>query len=242
MTKNSNQGGPACRLACSKTKEKEIQSVLKKYDTSAVRKFVTLQYCDHRNFHMQKISYTSIRELCLLKSFVLRGRCRIHWYTWMASGCYQFSYFQLKVQIIIPKNIGNRKRDCAWGCARGINTTWENLQIKKHNQFGEWNERLLDLCFLICRFSQVVFIPRAQPHAQSPFLFPIVFGINLIHYFDFSTRRRTVQPETRSIFFFFFFLLFRSPVTRHQTVRRMRTVSKSFWQRKVWTQLGETNV
>ena len=113
MTKNSNQGCPACRLACSKTKEKEIQSVLKKYDVSTVRKFVTLQYCDHRNFRMRKISYTSIRELCPLKSFVLRGRCRIHWYTWMASGCYQFSYFQLKVQIIIPKNIGNRKRDCA---------------------------------------------------------------------------------------------------------------------------------
>ena len=35
-----------------------------------------------------------------------------------------------------------------------------------------------DLCFSICRFSQVVFIPQAQPHAQSLFLFPIVFGIN----------------------------------------------------------------
>ena len=31
------------------------------------------------------------------------------------------------------------------------------------------------LCFAICRFSQVVFILRAQPHAQSLFLFPIVF-------------------------------------------------------------------
>ena len=29
----------------------------------------------------------------------------------------------------------------------------------------------------------VVFIPRAQPHAQSLFLFPIVFGINLIQFF-----------------------------------------------------------
>ena len=29
-----------------------------------------------------------------------------------------------------------------------------------------------------------MFIPRAQPHAQSLFLFPIVFGINLIHFFD----------------------------------------------------------
>ena len=30
----------------------------------------------------------------------------------------------------------------------------------------------------------MVFIPQAQPHAQSLFLFPIVFGINLIHFFD----------------------------------------------------------
>ena len=33
---------------------------------------------------------------------------------------------------LIPKTIGNRKRDCAWGCARGIDTTWENMQIEKH--------------------------------------------------------------------------------------------------------------
>ena len=33
---------------------------------------------------------------------------------------------------LIPKTIGKWKRDCAWGCARGIDTTWENLQIEKH--------------------------------------------------------------------------------------------------------------
>ena len=31
----------------------------------------------------------------------------------------------------------------------------------------------------------MVFFPQAQPHAQSLFLFPIAFGINLIHFFDF---------------------------------------------------------
>ena len=51
----------------------------------------------------------------------------------------------------------------------------------------------------------MVFIPRAQPYAQSLFLFPIVFGINLIH---FSMRRRTVQPEIQS-----FVSVLRSPVT-----------------------------
>ena len=45
--------------------------------------------------------------------------------------------------------------------------------------------------FLICAFRSADFlrwsrfIPQAQPHAQSLFLFPIVFGINLIHFFDF---------------------------------------------------------
>ena len=58
----------------------------------------------------------------------------------------------------------------------GINTNWENLQIcRSANQEGvsfrspNW--------FVL--FDQVVFIPQAQPHAQSLFLFPIVFGINL---------------------------------------------------------------
>ena len=39
---------------------------------------------------------------------------------------------------LIPKTIGNRKRDCAWGCAWGINTTWENLQIEKHKSGKRW--------------------------------------------------------------------------------------------------------
>ena len=33
---------------------------------------------------------------------------------------------------LYQQTIGNRKRDCAWVCAWGINTTWENLQIEKH--------------------------------------------------------------------------------------------------------------
>ena len=51
-------------------------------------------------------------------------------------------------------------------------------------QEGVRSAHQTDLCFSICRFSEVVFILRAQPHAQSLFLFPIVFGINLIHIFN----------------------------------------------------------
>ena len=74
---------------------------------------------------------------------------------------------------LIPKTIGNRKRDCAWGCARRINTTWKNLHIEKHKsavQKGVRSAHRADLCFSICRFFQVVFILRAQPHAKSLFL------------------------------------------------------------------------
>ena len=49
---------------------------------------------------------------------------------------------------------------------------------KSTNQEGIRSAHQTDLCFSICRFSQVVFIPRAQPHALSFFLFSIVFGIN----------------------------------------------------------------
>ena len=68
----------------------------------------------------------------------------------------------------------------------GINTTWENLQIEKYKSV-RWAERTPSwfVLFDLQIFSGgVKIIPRAQPHAQSLFLFPIVFGINLIHFFD----------------------------------------------------------
>ena len=70
------------------------------------------------------------------------------------------------------------KRDCAWGCARGINTTWENLQIEKHKSGGVRFAHRTDLCFSIWRFSQMVFIPERNLTHNLFFLFPIVFGIN----------------------------------------------------------------
>ena len=47
------------------------------------------------------------------------------------SGCTGLLLIEKWIELI-PKTIGNRKRDCAWGCARGINTTWESLRIEKH--------------------------------------------------------------------------------------------------------------
>ena len=66
------------------------------------------------------------------------------------------------------------------------------------NQEGVRSAHRTDLCFSICRFSEVVFIIRVQPHAQSLFLFPIVFGINLILFFD----EKKVGAAGNSIVFF----------------------------------------
>ena len=84
-----------------------------------------------------------------------------------------------KMNQINTKNYWNRKRDCAWGCARGINTTRENQQIAKHKS-GRRSFCSPDW-FVLCDlqiFSSGVYPPSRQPHAQSLFLFPIVFGIN----------------------------------------------------------------
>ena len=63
---------------------------------------------------------------------------------------------------LIPKTIGNRKKDCAWGCAWGINTTWENLQIEKHKsvRWAEWTHSWFVL-FDLQIFSGGVYSPSA---------------------------------------------------------------------------------
>ena len=131
-------------------------------------------------------------------------------------------------KLLIPKTIGNRKRDCAWGCARGINTTWEICRSKSTNQDGIRSAHRTDLCFSICRFSQVVFIPWAQPHAQSHFQFPIVFGINLIHFFD---EKKDGAAGIRS-----FVSVLRSPVTlfdrSDEECELFRRVQRIYVQRK----------
>ena len=89
------------------------------------------------------------------------------------------AFFSSKKLIkLIPKTIGHRKRDCAWGCARRINTTSENLQIEKHKSV-RWVERTPSwfVLFDLQIFWGGIYPPRER-HAQSLFLFPIVFGIN----------------------------------------------------------------
>ena len=78
-------------------------------------------------------------------------------------GCFHWSKWGLT-----PKTIGNRKRDCAWGCAWGINTTWENLQIEKHKSV-RWAERTPSwfVLFDLQIFSGGVYSPSATSRTIS---------------------------------------------------------------------------
>ena len=101
------------------------------------------------------------RNICTRKNFVClcsgvfvqQGQCHMRNYVY---------YYQKLLEI--EKEV---VREVALG---GLTPPEKICRSQSTNQSGEC---LSDLCFVICRFSQGVFIPRAQPHAQSFFLFPI---------------------------------------------------------------------
>ena len=128
-------------------------------------------------------------------------------------------YWIILLKYIIPKTIGNRKRDCAWGCARGIDTTRENPQIEKH-QSVRWPQRTPSwfVLFDLQIFSGGVYPPSATSRTIS-FSGPIIFGINLIHFFD----------EKKDVFIVCF-----GPchaIWQKQTLRRTMRRSTSQWRR-----------
>ena len=89
---------------------------------------------------------------------------------------------QLENEIIL-KTIGNRKGDCAWSCSRWQTQPEKICKSQRTNQchslrtlywFVRCDLQIFSGC--VCHLEQL--------HAQSPFLFPIVFSINLIPFFD----------------------------------------------------------
>ena len=91
-------------------------------------------------------------------------------------------FFFLK-RLLILKTIGNRKGDCAWSCSR-----WQTQpeKICKSQRTNQCHSLRTLYWFVLCNlqiFSGCV-CHLEQLHAQSPFLFPIVFSINLIPFFD----------------------------------------------------------
>ena len=82
---------------------------------------------------------------------------------------------------LILKTIGNRKGDCAWSCSRWQTQPEKICKLQSTNQYNvrsEWH------WFVRCDlqiFSGCV-CHLEQLHAQSPFLFPIVFSIILMYH------------------------------------------------------------
>ena len=56
---------------------------------------------------------------------------------------------------LIPKTIGNRKRDCAWGGSRWSTLPEKIYRSQSTNLEGVRSVYRTDLCFAICRFCQV---------------------------------------------------------------------------------------
>ena len=80
---------------------------------------------------------------------------------------------------VIPKTIGNRKRDCAWRCSRWQTQPEKICKLQSTNQYNvrsEWH------WFVRCDLQ--IFsgcdCHLEQRHAQSLFLFLIVFSINIL--------------------------------------------------------------
>ena len=109
------------------------------------------------------------------------------------------SFFSSKKWIkLIPKTTGNRKRLCVRlrsGDKHYLRKSADRKAPIRKAFVRSAHLTSTDLCFSICGFSQVVFIPRAQPHAQSLFLFPIVFGINCYMAFFSSCFRRSLHAS-----------------------------------------------
>ena len=98
---------------------------------------------------------------------------------------------------LIPKTIGNKKIDCTWGCVWRINTTWKNLQIEKHkiSPASGTNAFLIKFCaFRSADFLRWCLSSKRTLRHNLFLLFPIVFGINLIHFQIWTGVLRQYSP------------------------------------------------
>ena len=73
------------------------------------------------------------------------------------------------------------------------NTTWENLQIATHKSVS-FTPHIVLICALNLQIFSGCVCHLEQLHAQSHFLFPIVFGINLIPFFDICSVLALLSP------------------------------------------------
>ena len=130
--------------------------------------------------------------------------------------CLRWSIVQHK---LIPKTIGNRKKKRL--CLRLRSGDKHHLR-KSADRKAQISPVSGTNAFLICAFRSADFLrwclsPERNLRHNLFFLFTIVFGINLIHFFD---EKKDGADEIRSFFFRCF-----DPLSRHLTeVKRSRRV------------------
>ena len=123
--------------------------------------------------------------------------------TWLSSRLCKQGWTSVIKRKLILKTIGNRKGDCAWSCSR-----WQTQpeKICKSQRTNQCPSLRTLYWFVLCNlqiFSGCV-CHLEQLHAQSPFLFPIVFSINLIPFFDICSvdLLAVFQPGCSGICYF----------------------------------------
>ena len=118
---------------------------------------------------------------------------RTSWVQWRP--CQRHFLLENLVYLLILKTIGNRKGDCAWSCSRWQAQPEKICKLQRTNQCDCHSLRTL-YWFVLCNLQ--IFSGCAchleQLHAQSPFLFPIVFSINLIPFFDLCSVLAVLSP------------------------------------------------
>ena len=85
--------------------------------------------------------------------------------------------------ILILKTIGNRKGDCAWSCSRWQAQPEKICESQRTNQCHSLRTFVLICALQFADFLRLCLSPRTTSRT-TPFLFPIVFSINLIPFFD----------------------------------------------------------
>ena len=113
------------------------------------------------------------------------------------------------------------------------------IDCKAKNQedvrFAHW----ADFCFAICRviLGTVHHLEPPRAQAQSPFLFPIGFGNNLVPFF---IERWTEQPCIRSFtsyyYYYYFFKFETTLLTKHNSESGYKQTKSRRRKRRVYTE------
>ena len=98
---------------------------------------------------------------------------------------------------LILKTIGNRKGDCAWSCSRWQAQPEKICKLQSTNQYNVRSELHWFVRCDLQIFSGCV-CHLEQLHAQSPFLFPIVFSIKAMCFFFYVSRHFFFTKPTQA--------------------------------------------